>query len=215
MKALSLVAGALVAASALSGCHTAPESRAPVLTPSSPSPKTSEARPQIDLPTAKLTPFSSRTQSAIRLLASTREFGGSAVGVAGLPTPQVVALRELIAAPHAKEALEVVLEHGTVEAQLMALSGLFYADPVGQRERVERFAASEATAAVRHGGCMVGTRDVLVATLVRASGAVRLNGPEDTIYEWGKRQPKGTSIVLDIAGGGYPSMLRGRADDAG
>ena len=146
---------------------------------------------------------------AVRTLANASAFGGEAVGYSGAPNAEVAALRTIVADSKAQVALQLVIEHGTLPAQLMAVSGLYYIDPDGHGDRVERYSAMTETVPMVTGGCMSGTRPVAVAKLVRAPGAIRLKGPTESFQQWAGRYANGP-ITLDIAGGGYPSTLTGR-----
>ncbi len=57
-------------------------------------------------------------------------------------------------------------------------------------------------------GCMA-PEPRAVAEIVERADAIRLEGPKDDLARWSKRHPKG-KIELDIAGGGYSSVMRER-----
>lgn len=151
-------------------------------------------------------------RQAIQVLGHAQAFGGHAVGYSGEPLPEVVALRALLAEPHAAQALAVVMDHGTLPAQLMALSGLYYADHAEFARRLDRYKATTTPVPLAREGCSLDPREPLPASeIVQADGAVRFQGPHDTLTAWVRRNrvPDGTPFKRDIAGGGWPNELYG------
>ncbi len=164
---------------------------------------------QLKVPIPDDLALSQTVANAVQTLANAPAFGGEAVGYSGAPNAEVASLRSILADSNAAAALQLVIEHGTLPAQLMAVSGLYYIDPDGHGDRVQRYSAMTDTVPMVTGGCMSGTRPVAVAKLVRAPGAIRLKGPTESFQQWAGRYANGP-ITLDIAGGGYPSTLTGR-----
>lgn len=165
-------------------------------------------RKALDVPAA----FSAETKEAILTLGNAEHFGGSAVGYGGLPLPEVFALRKLLAEPNAPEALTVVLDQGTIAGQLMALSGLYFADHQAFERRAPAYATLDTPVSVRSDGCIHHDEMVPARTLVRAAGAVQYSGPDDNLEAMVTRNriPPNTPIVEDILGGAYPFHLAGR-----
>jgi hypothetical protein len=149
-------------------------------------------------------------REAVQTLANAPAFGGEAVGYAGQPVAAVAALRALLAEPQAAAALTLVLEHGTLPAQLLALSGMYYADQAMFRERLESYRAVDESVPVYLGGCFVGFEQQPVSALLQAPGAVQMRGPSESWQQWAKRNPGSKTLVFDIEGGGYPMSLAGR-----
>jgi len=154
--------------------------------------------------------LSSELRDAVQTLANAPAFGGEAVGYAGQPVEAVAALRLLLADPNAAAALAVVLEHGTLPAQLLALSGMYYADQATFRERLASYRAVSASVPVYLGGGFMGFKQQPVSKLLSAPGAVQMRGPEESWQQWAERNPGRVELVFDIEGGGYPMSLAGR-----
>ena len=164
-----------------------------------------------DLPIPATLALTNEGREAVQVLGRAAVFGGAAVGYGGTPVAEVRALRTLLREDRAADALAVVLEHGTLPAQLMALSGLYFADHASFEAHLSRYRAMPAAVRYRHDGCMANEELVAVRDLVTRPGAIQLEGPHDSFAGWAKRNPGvGRTIVMDIAGGGYPDHLRGR-----
>ncbi len=173
--------------------------------------KTEGAAPVIRrvLPVPPAIVASADAREAVQVLGNAEAFGGAAKGYSGLPVPAVYALRTILAEKSAAELLAVVLEHGTTPAQLMALSGLYYADHAAFEQALPRFASSMEEVRVLEDGCGEDETKVRVRDLVRREGAMRMHGPDETLAQWVQRNPNTSSLTYDIVGGGYPMALRG------
>jgi len=141
-------------------------------------------------------------------LGKAEAFGGLHVGYAGTPAPAVDALRTLIAEANAGAALTVVLDHGSIAGQLMALSGLYFVDPARFADRVEAYRTVTTPVRVLQDGCIQGGDPFPASTLVEDTRAIRLDSPRDTLTAWRQRNPGATALYVDIVGGGYPALLR-------
>jgi hypothetical protein len=151
--------------------------------------------------------LSAAARAAIQTLANAHHFGGWAVGVAGTPTPPVRAWRVLIREPQATEALALVLKHGTMAGQLMALAGLYLSDSARFDREVARYKGLEQKVPLMTSGCMAGGDPTPAGDIVETAGAMKLSGPDDNLIEWGKRNP-GKPLKFDIIGGGYAAVMR-------
>jgi hypothetical protein len=155
-----------------------------------------------------------RGRNAIQVLGHAPAFGGHAVGYGGDPLPEVVALRALLAEAHSTEALVVVLDHGTLPAQLMALSGLYFADPILFRKRIDAYEKITTMVPRAQEGCDGNPPPSQPANvIVRTPGAIQYQGPHDTLAGYIERNRiplPSTSPPDDIAGGGWPHTLYGR-----
>ncbi len=147
-------------------------------------------------------------ETALKQLADTSTFGGWAVGYAGTPTPQVSALRKVWEEKNAAKALALVLDKGTDAGQLMALAGLFDADPAAFAAALPRYRGRPGVVKFLDSGCM-GPMDAKLADVVEKPNAVRIQGPKDSLLDWSTRN-KNQPIELDIAGGGYTAAMRPR-----
>jgi len=146
--------------------------------------------------------------AAVRTLLDTEVFGGWAVGFAAAPTPDVRALRTILKERNATAALQLIRSHATLAGQLMALAGLYDADPVAFRAALPTYLASKQAVHVWETGCMR-SPDRAVADLVRSKDAVQTGGPGKPLPRWTPRRP-GDWMVLDLAGGGYSAAMRER-----
>ena len=193
------------------GCDPAPAAPDPAPSPvttnpvrsSSPTPSTT---PPIPIPPSLS--LSGAERDALQQLARAPHFGGWAVGVAGTPTKPVAAWRVLLASPRATEAFALVLEHGTLAGQLMALAGLYQADPERFRRELPRYRQRREKVRVMTSGCAPGGDPVIAADLVESPKAVRLEGPDDTLSAWSQRNPTSTLDGFDIVGGGYSAVMK-------
>jgi hypothetical protein len=147
-------------------------------------------------------------ETALRELAGEKTFGGWAVGAAGSPTPGVRALRDLSKEKNAAVAFELLLDRATMAGQLMALAGLFDADPAAFAAALPRYRGARGEVDLMESGCG-GPIPTEVATIVESPKAMRLQGPDDNLQKWSQRNPK-TPIEFDIAGGGYTAVMRPR-----
>lgn len=139
----------------------------------------------IDVPAT----FSADERAAVQTLGNATEFGGASVGYVGTPVPEVEALRTLLATPHATEAFEIVIDHGTLPAQLMALSALWVADRTAFDAHLPPYLDLETPVTVLEDGCSFERQNVPASSLVRLSHP----GPG-----------------FDIVSGTYPRQLAGR-----
>ncbi|MBW2456765.1 MAG: hypothetical protein JRI68_19770 [Deltaproteobacteria bacterium] len=147
---------------------------------------------------------------ALQTLANATAFGGEAVGYAGQPVAAVAALRRLLTEPQGAAALQLVVDQGTRAGQLLALSGLYYADHRAFEQLLVRYRSATDSVPVHLGGCFIGFDEQPVATLISAPGAMQLAGPHETLAQWTHRHPTRTELVYDIEGGGWPMALAGR-----
>ena len=150
-------------------------------------------------------------RKAIQTLGKADAFGGWAVGYGGQPVPAVAALRTLLAEPEAARALRVVIAHGTLEGQLMAVSGLYFADPAGFEAALAPYRSMTEPVNIRYNGCIVGHESVTVSEVVEKPNSMKMLGPSDSMEDWSKRNPNQFSVHYDIANGSYPFQLRGRS----
>jgi len=155
-----------------------------------------------------------RGRQAIQVLGHATAFGGHAVGYGGDPLPEVVALRVLIGEAHSSEALSIVLDHGTLPGQLMALTGLYFADPAKFRARIDSFEKITTMVPRAQEGCDGEPPESQPANvIVRTPGAMQYQGPHDTFAGYVERNRVRDGSTLppsDIAGGGWPHTLYGR-----
>jgi len=170
----------------------------------------SKASPKKALPVPETLALTTEGRAAVQTLGNASEFGGWAIGYGGQPLPTVAALRTLLAEEQAAEALDVVIAHGTLAGQLMAVSGLYFADHTRFEKRLEPYRSMRDSVPVRVNGCLVHAEPTEVAELVEAKGAMAYLGPNDTLEAWFARNPGSKTVVFDIAGGSYPHELRGR-----
>lgn len=183
---------------------SAPTSGAPTSAPSDA--PTAAPVAEADVKALGLSPDGER---ALRTLLTSPHFGGWAVGAAGSPTPPVVALRTLSKEKEAARALSFVLGHGTLAGQLMALAGLFDADPPTFKRELARYRAMTGEVRLMTSGCDPGGDLVSVAEVLDKKGAAQLTGPDDDLGKWSQRNPK-VPLELDLAGGGYTVVMRPR-----
>ena len=170
-----------------------------------PQPTASTSARSVPIPeTLKL---SAAAGEAVQTLANSPHFGGWAVGVAGTPTHPVRAWRVLIGEQHAAEALALVLKHGTMAGQLMALAGLYLTDRPRFDREVARYKALDEKVSLMTSGCSAGGDPTRVRDIVETAGAVQLSGPDDSLIEWGKHNPD-KAVKFDIIGGGYAAVMR-------
>jgi hypothetical protein len=92
---------------------------------------------------------------------------------------------------------------------MLALSGMYYADPASFEARLASYRAMDAEVPVYLGGCFVGFKQHRVRELLSAPGAMQLLGPHDSLQGWVNRNPGKKHLVFDIEGGGYPMVLAG------
>jgi len=175
-------------------------------------PEVHRARPAADekqLPIPEALELTTEGRAAVQILGNASEFGGWAVGYGGRPLPAVAALRTLIDDKHAAAALGVVIDHGSLAGQLMAVSGLYFVDRTEFEERLAPYRSMQTTVPVRVNGCLIHAEPTEVAELVEANGAMAYLGPNDTFAAWSARNPGAKTLVFDIVGGAYPHGLRG------
>lgn len=202
-----------VLGTALSACASPQRTPAPSAEPvtfSAAPVAATPAPPAKTLPVPDTLALTQEARDAVQTLGNAAEFGGWAVGYGGEPLPPVRALRTLLSEPQAADALDVVIEHGTLAGQLMAVSGMYFADHARFEQRLASYRTMRATVPVRANGCLVHAEPTIVAELVQAPGSMAYLGPSDTLEAWSKRNPGTRTLVFDIAGGSYPHELRGR-----
>lgn len=118
------------------------------------------------LPTPTLIPMtlSPQIQHAYDLLRRAGVFSGPAVGVAGTTPDTVMALRTIVAEPHAEKILQNLLNEAELPGQLYALAGLYVLDPAHARVIAPKYLVSNESIATTF-GC-VNARDT-VANVAR------------------------------------------------
>lgn len=197
-----------------SDATTAPSPPGAPAPPGAPSTGPSPTPPVVDPPPRPVEipadlALSPAGREALQTVVRAPHFGGWAVGAAGSPTQPVTAFRTLLGEARARDAFLFALRHGTLAGQLTALSGLFYVDPARFRSELSRYRSLPGTVRLMTSGCDPGGDLVAASVVVQAPNSVQLTGPDDDLSAWSTRNP-GRAIVFDIAGGGYPSVLRGR-----
>ena len=194
----------------LVGCAPKPATTRPrpVAVTVAPGEPRTTAMKAIDVPAT----YSAEERAAIQTLGNAEHFGGAAVSYAGLPIPEVAALRVLLDRPSAPDTLALVLDQGTLPGQLMALSGLYFADHAAFQRRAAAYASLDTPVSVRSDGCILHHQVVPARTILQAEGAMQYTGPNDNLEGWARRNhiASNTPIVEDILGGGYPFHLAGR-----
>lgn len=148
---------------------------------------------------------------AFDLIRGATRFEGTRVGIAGRPSPYGIAYCTLLRERDAARAFRISCRDGSTAGKLYGLCGLYYTDTKGFSARVAAMRSS-AEEVQSQSGCIV-FKDT-VASLVEGptSTTVRLRYREQAIgeleKEWEKDHGPADSMDLDIAGGGYPAMLR-------
>jgi hypothetical protein len=146
-------------------------------------------------------------QHSYQVLLSAPQFEDDAIGYALDSSKLVVAYRVLIKEPYADAAFKSLLASATPVGQLYALCGVYYTDNQFFLTAVERHA--ERTEFVRtQFGCIGSTMRVSALVRTNAPNVVRLS-PKQSIADWEAKNPTLTKngFLLDIFGGGYPSMF--------
>ena len=103
----------------------------------------------------------------------------------------------------------MVFTHGTPEGRLMALAGLFDADPPSFAAALAEARKMKGEVALMTSGCAPGGDMTPIAAIVDDPQAARLTGPDDDLAKWAARNPS-ASLAFDIAGGGYTAVMRPR-----
>jgi len=138
------------------------------------------------------------------------------VGYSGETPEAVHAFRRILAADDTADVFARLLEEATVEGQLYALCGLYFADPARFREALPRYESLTQEVETQR-GCIVGREPV--ADLIHSPyRPVMELGPDESPSEWiasHSRQAK-RGYSTDISGGGFCHVLRGtlRNDEA-
>src|SRR5262245_56408851 len=182
---ISLPLAACFLAGALGGCHH--QVAAPHATPARSAPTVASRPPPPEIPELTIPSdleLSPKGREAIQILARAERFGGAAVGYAGSPVPEVAALRALVSAKNAARARLLVVDQGTLPAQLMARCGLYYADHAEFAQRLSSYRSRTELVSVRSDGCIDAKQNMSVRDLVSQPGAIKLSGPLDTLSDW-------------------------------
>lgn len=212
-SSLLLSAAALLLAAASAACTaspSAPRGPASVEAKAPPPVASSEvAVASVVVPLPADLALDADAQAAVQTLANADAFGGEAVGYSGEPVPAVAALRQLLARADANRVLQLVVEHGTLAGQLLALCGLYRVDPVAFQTEVAAYRGMATPVRVNLGGCGEEIQIMPVSTLVEAPGAMQLAHPKESLADWSRRHPGNHSLVLDLLGGGYPLVIVG------
>jgi hypothetical protein len=209
-QTLSALATILAVSCALGGCASSPAAPPDAPPPArTQEPAVEAAAPLRERVIGADVDLDAEAREAAEVLANAQAFGGDAVGYAGQPTPEVAALRRLLERDDAAKAMELVIERGTLPAQLLALAGLYEADPKSFARHIETYRAMSHPVPVLHGGCANGHDDVPVSEIVSKPGAMQRSGPSETLAQWVAKNPHTRDLVLDLEGGGYPLVLIG------
>lgn len=145
--------------------------------------------------------------ASVQTLANADAFRGEAVGFSGEPTAEVAALRRLARHREASRVFVLVVERGTLSAQLFALAGLYVVDPPRFQEKLASYRTLGTPVKVLHGGCDAGFDEVAVRNLLEVKGAMQLDRPDETIEQWVRRNPGNRQLVVDLVGGGLSLVL--------
>jgi len=156
-----------------------------------------------------LPPLSDAGVLALKVLLRAHRFTSDAVGEGGERPLEVESLRVLLQQREAAAAFRHVIQNGTTAGGLFGLCGLWYADPAGFEKECAAFLEAHGEESVStQMGCTV--EDAPVAPLVRnpdPKGAVRLGDRTQTVKQWCD-EAKVSGATYDIAGGGWPCVLR-------
>lgn len=207
------VALAAVAFAVLGGCSQTPAphpppAESPVAAAPAPPPSKEDAGPS-PIDRTGLPPLSDAGVLALKILLQAPRFTGDAVGEGGERPLEVESLRVLFDEKEAKAAFRHLLDDGTLAGRLFGLCGLWYADPAAFEKACATFLEDHGEENVTtFVGCIV--EEVPVAGLVRnteSMSVVRLKDRAQTVNQWidGTKTP---DAVYDIAGGGWPCVLR-------
>ncbi|MFO0555033.1 MAG: hypothetical protein U0271_42035 [Polyangiaceae bacterium] len=145
-------------------------------------------------------------KQAVAKLLVAGHFGGWAVGFAGIPTPEVEALRTVMKTNNAKAALEYVVASGTLAGQLMALAGLWEIDRPTFDALAPRFRTITEKVEVQSSGCDASEGEIEARVILERPDGARLL-PKETLSDWSKRNPN-APLNFDIVGGGYTAVMR-------
>jgi hypothetical protein len=194
---------------ALTCCRRDPHRVAADSASAQPSSRPKPPKPVIDDAAIATLGLGDALANDVRTLALAREYGGIAVGVGGSPTDEYEAMLRLSAAEGGTKGLLFVIDHGTLEGQLMALTALYEVDRAEFDKLAPRYENRKEGVYMHLTGC--GPDPITsVGQLLETRGAVRLKGPTDTLSAWHKRNPDVVDPFYDIKGGAYPSMFFAR-----
>ena len=152
-------------------------------------------------------PLTTQGIKAYDVVKRAERFFNSAVGYAG-STPEVVwAFRDLLAEKNADAAFKSLLQEATLPGQLYGLCGLWFTDQAAFKEQVARYRVMPGKVKTMI-GCIIYEDAIAELVVSKYPTPIRLSGPEDTMKAWRARNPK-VAGFMDIAGGYWPSELRG------
>lgn len=150
---------------------------------------------------------------AYEVVKKAERFTNAAVGYAGETPGAVRAFRELLAEKNADAAFKALIQEATLPGQLYALCGLWYTDPAAFKVQVARYRTKPGKVATMI-GCIVDEDDIAELVESKHPRAIRLLGPGDTMKAWWARNPNAEARG-DIAGGYWPSELKGEKREVG
>jgi len=149
-------------------------------------------------------------REAFQTLLTAESFTNEAVGIAGVTSAEILALRTIWREPTAGRAFRQLEEQATVAGRLFALCGLYYADREAFLKRVEPYRTSDETVGFLEGCMMLEACPVSFLVERAEPGVVRLK-TNQTVEAWlatGPKERRGRA--LDILGGGWPEIFRER-----
>lgn len=149
-------------------------------------------------------------QKAFQTLLSAPRFEDVSVGIGGDLSELVAAYRVLLREERRVEAFKSLLERATIAGQLYAICGLYDTDHKFFLSVVDRYKRSRDFVDTLS-GCRGGEWLVRKIIFLKGANVVRLSGPKQPFDEWERKAKlkKDEGYMIDIMGGGYPTLFRG------
>lgn len=149
-------------------------------------------------------------KKALNVLMTAEAFHSSHIGFGGELSPYVAAYRLVLNESNRVEALKYLLLNASKPGQLYALAALWDADFSLFLKEVERYKLDTSTIETLS-GCIGGEEKVSIIVFRDDPSVVRFENQYQNFKEWKAKGKGDGGFLIDIAGGGYSSMFRGRA----
>lgn len=140
------------------------------------------------------------------ILLNAKTFSVGGTSYAGTPTKETIAFKHIFLAKNAHVLFEKIMENGSLEGKLYALSGLYYYDYRTYKMTVEKYMNVDDIATI-FSGCILRKVELKELMKSKSENVVRLSNNLQTIEAWRNENNVSNGFNVDFYGGGYPQLI--------
>lgn len=141
------------------------------------------------------------------ILLNARTFSVGGTSYAGTPTKETIAFKHLFFSKNAHALFKKLIENGSLEGKLYALSGLYFYDYRTYKMTVEKYMNVDNIATI-FSGCKLRKVELKELMKSKSENVVRLSNNLQTIEAWRNENNVTNGFTVDFYGGGYPQLIK-------